>query len=87
MEKIKKIWKHIIYIIVSNTVFGIIYYMIFRTLAKYSVLYAYLGSLFLIILGLFLDKYSKQAFTSEKTIYQIKNMDEKNKNRNIKVIQ
>lgn len=87
MKKVKKILKHVVYIFISNTVFGAIYYFIFRLLAKYSVLYAYLGSLFLIIIGLLLDKYSKEAFISEKTIYQIKNMDEKNKGRNIKMIQ
>ena len=56
LDKIKKIRKYILYIIFTNTLFGIIYFLVFNSLVKYSLLWAYLGCLGLIVFGLVIDK-------------------------------
>ena len=51
-EKIKKIVKYVLYALTSNVIYGLLLFFVFTRLAGYSLLYAYLGNLALIIIGL-----------------------------------
>jgi len=79
LNKFKKITGYLLYILYSNIIFGFILYYTFTWLVGYSPLYAYLGNLAFIILGLILDEYvikvlvrdlqlKKRAKKSEKVL-------------------
>ena len=72
LNKIKRITRYLLYIIISNLLYGLILWYTCIWLAGYSLLYAYLGNLALIVFGLALDEYSLRMYQSEKTITQIK---------------
>jgi hypothetical protein len=85
LNKIKQISKHLIYIIGTNIIYGLIVYFVFSWLTGYSLLYAYLGNLVLIISGLAIDNYSQKMFQSEKFIKQLK--EDKNSEKNYRLFQ
>ena len=79
LNKFKKITGFLLYILFTNTIFGFILYYTFTWLVGYSPLYAYLGNLAFIILGLLMDDYvikvlvrdlqlKKRAKKSEKAL-------------------
>lgn len=51
-------------------------------LAGYSLLYAYLANLALLILGLVLDEFTMKTFLSQKTISEIRRFETREKERN-----
>ena len=85
LNKIKQISKHLIYIIGSNIIYGLIVYCVFKWLSGYSLLYAYLGNIVLIVSGLALDEYSQKMFQSEDLVKQLK--EDKNSEKNYRLIQ
>ena len=82
LNKVKEARKYLVYALVSNILFGTVYYFTFSWLSAYSLLYAYLGSLALIWIGLKLDEYMKKAITSEKVIADIKQLGEVDREKN-----
>ena len=86
LDKIKRASKHIVYIVFTNIIFGILYYLVFKLLVGFSLLYAYLGCIALIIIGLLLDNLMIKELTSEKTIAKINSLTEKDKKSNISLI-
>ena len=68
LNKFKKTSKYLLYILWTNTIFGLIYFFVFIWLVKYSLLFAYLGCLLLIIIGLLLDMYIKEFITLESFV-------------------
>ena len=72
VNKIRQLSKHLIYILFSNIIYGLILYFMFTWLAGYSLLYAYLWNLALIIAGLAMDEYSHNLLQSKELVAQIK---------------
>ena len=85
--KIRKTLKVLLYAISSNAIFGSIIFFTFTWLARYSVLYAYLGNLALIILGLLMDEHMIKSFQSKKLAMQIKRIKKvKDRELNYRII-
>ena len=84
-EKLKQIGRFILYIIWTNLVYGLILYFVCIWLARYSLLYAYLGNLVLIIIGLAIDEYILRFLQSRKLIKELKN--EKDFEKNYRAVQ
>ena len=87
LNKIKRASKYILYAIFTNIIFGLIYYFLFSWLVGYSLLYAYLGCLALIIIGLILDYHLKNSLVSKKTVETLNKLDEKDKKSNYRLLQ
>jgi len=71
-SKIRQICRYVGYALVTNIIYGFILYSVFTWLAGYSLLYAYLWNLALIILGLALDEIMYRMYQSENFAAQIK---------------
>ena len=82
LGKFRKALKVLLYAVSSNAIFGSILFFSFTWLAGYSVLYAYLGNLALIIIGLLMDEHMVKSFQSKKLAMQIRQI-EKAKDREI----
>jgi len=87
LDKIKRIGKHCLYAVITNIIFGIIYYLVFSWLIGYSLLYAYAGSLTLIAVGLMLDRYMINALASNSTIIELKKLSKEDRETNYRLIQ
>ncbi|MDR0326495.1 MAG: hypothetical protein LBI19_10450 [Oscillospiraceae bacterium] len=72
LHKAKKISKHLLFILYSNVIYGLIIYFSFTWLAGYSLFLAYLGNLALIALGLVWDEFNQRAMYSKKLVSQLK---------------
>jgi len=72
LGKLKKALKVLLYAISSNVIFGSIIFFTFTWLAGFSILYAYLGNLALIIIGLLMDGHMVKSFQSKKLVTQIR---------------
>ena len=83
-NKIRQIGNHLLYVLWSNVIYGLIVYHVFILLARHSLLYAYLGNLVLIILGLLIDAYTIKMLQSKKFIQQLK--EEKGAEKNYRVV-
>ena len=79
-SKMIRISKYLAYAVASNAIYGFILYSLVTWLAGYSLLYAYLGNLALIALGLAIDELILKAFQSEKLVMQIKKDKDSEKN-------
>lgn len=86
LNKIKQICKYLLFVLLSNVIFGLIYYFVFTWLVGYSLLYAYLGSLTLIIIGLGLDYYVQKWLLSEKVVTEIKKLKKEDWEKNYRLI-
>ena len=84
-NKIKQISKYVFYLIWSNAIYGLLVYGVFTWLSNYSLLFAYLGNLALIILGLSIDECTLKMLQSKKLVKQVKK--EKNSEQNYRFIQ
>jgi len=80
--RIRKSLKVLLYAVSSNAIFGSIIFFTYTWLAGYSVLYAYLGNLALIIIGLLMDEHMIKSFQSKKLAMQL-NQIEKVKDREL----
>ena len=69
--RIRKSLNVLLYAVLSNGIFGAIIFFTYTWLARYSVLYAYLGNLLLIIIGLIMDEHMIKSFQSKKLAMQI----------------
>ena len=87
LNKIKQIGKYILYILLTNTIYGLILYFVCTWLAGYSLLYAFLANLALIVLGLAIDEYIIRMFQSEKVLREIKKETEKDKGKSYRYMQ
>jgi len=67
-DKISKLIKTLLYAILTNIVISLIIYFSFTWLSRYSLLYAYLGNLALIVTALALDEIALKMLQSEKHI-------------------
>ena len=85
-NKTIKIIKHLLYIIFSNTLYGIIVYYIYAWLVGYSLLYVYIVNLALIIFGLILDEATIKTWNSKKLITDIKKMKGKSREINYRLV-
>ena len=79
LNKMIKIGKHALYILISNVIYGLILYFGFVWLAGYSPIYAYFYNLALIIGGIAIDEYMITMLQSKKIILQLKDMQLKDK--------
>jgi len=64
--------RYILCALIANAAYGVLLYFVFTWLAGYSLLYAYLGNLALIILILAIDEYTHKILQSEKFIMKLK---------------
>lgn len=78
-EKLKRASKYLIYSVYTNIIFGLIYYFLFTWLVEYSLLYAYLGSIGLILIGLLLDHFFQKSFISKEGMAKNKQLSPKEK--------
>jgi len=76
-KQILQMGKYLFYILYSNTLYGIILYIVFTWLSGFSLLYAYFGNLALIILALVLDEYTHRMLQSEKLVVELKEVRSK----------
>jgi len=67
-QKIKQALGHIIYVLFSNTIYGLILYFVYVWFSGYSLLLAFFGNFALIIAGLAVDESTIKYFESEKTV-------------------
>jgi len=74
LNKIKQISNYVLFILFSNVIYGLILWYSCTWLAGYSLLYAYLCNLTLIVLGLALDEAILKSYQSKKLVRQIKNL-------------
>ncbi|MCL2455667.1 MAG: hypothetical protein FWD18_10275 [Micrococcales bacterium] len=65
LDKAIRIAKYILYIILTNITFVLLLYYVFSWLVGHSLLYAYLGNLTLIALGLWADTFALRQMQSE----------------------
>ncbi len=82
--KLKRLCRYTIYAILTNAIYGLILYFLTTWLAGFSLLYAYLGNLALIIWGLMMDEYVYKMYQSKKLVRQIKR--EKDADTNYRII-
>lgn len=80
-NKLKRMGQYLAFFLLSNTLYGTLLYLTVTNLAKISLLYAYLGNLALIFLGLALDTFILRKSASTKALSAqlrtIKNAKEK----------
>ena len=69
----------------GNIIYGLILYFGFILLSKYSLIYAYIWNIALIISGLILDYYVQKAFQPNKLAIQLK--ESKNVKKDYRLIQ
>ena len=84
-NKIKQIGRYVSYLLWSNVIYGLIVYHVFIWLARYSLLFAYLGNLALIMLGLLIDEYTIQMLQSQKLVREL--MEDKKNEKNYQFVQ
>ena len=84
-NKARQISKHLLYIIGSNVIYGLVVYYAFTWLSGYSLLYAYLGNLTLIAFGLAIDEYTQKMLQSKKLVMQLK--EDKHREKNYRLVQ
>lgn len=86
-QKIRKIGGYAFYIIISNTLYGMILFFTVTFLLQYSELYAYIANLTFIILGLLLDRFlvykSYQPKKLAEKIKSLKKVEDRNLNDHI----
>ena len=85
LNKIKRICKYLLYFLWSNTIYGLIVYYVFTWLSGYSLSWAYLGNLMLIVFGLTIDEQAIKMLHSKKLVTQLKG--EKNIEKNYRLVQ
>ena len=81
---IKRIGKYLAYAISTNIIYGLILYFLVTWLARHSLLYAYVGNLVMVALGLVMDICILRYFSSQKIVAEIKK--EKNAEQNYRVV-
>ena len=86
LKKIKQARKYVLYALVSNVLFGILYYCVFSWLSGFSLLYAYIGSLVLIFAGLWVDKYMMATISSQKLLAEIRRLNAADQVKNIRLL-
>ena len=72
------------YAVSTNIIYGCILYFLVTWLARHSLLYAYIGNLVMVALGLAMDIYVLKYFTSPKIVAEIKK--EKHAEQNYRVL-
>ena len=86
LDFIKRNGKYFVYALFTNIIFGAIYYLVFWWLVRYSLLFAYLGCLVLIFIGLWLDKQTLKYIMSDKMVTELKKMAEADQKKNLNLI-
>lgn len=71
-NKVEKIVRYVVYAVLTNIVYGFTLYFLVTWLARYSLLYAYLGNLAMVALGLAGDLFLLKGLTSQKYVEQLK---------------
>ena len=84
-DRITRIIRSVLFILYTNVIYGFILYWVFIWLSGYSLLYAYLGNLALIIIGLAWDESNQRLLRSKKLVDMIKK--EKDVEKNFRFIQ
>ena len=72
LKKIKQTGKNLLFSLLCIAVYGIVLYFVFTWLAGYSLLFAYLGNLALIVLVLAIDEHMVKIMQSDKFVMQLK---------------
>lgn len=83
-NKMKRIGRYIAYVVLTNAIYGFILYFLIIWLARHSLLYAYIGNLVMVALGLAGDVFILKYFSSQKTVAEIKK--EKNAEQNYRIL-
>ena len=78
-KRIKQLSKQLLISLITIVVYGLVLYLVCTWLAGYSLLYAYLGNLALIIIVLTLDELTLKMFQSEKRVEQVMSTDDAEK--------
>ncbi len=86
VSKIKQIGRHAVFIVCSNTMYGLILFFLTTWLAGYSLVYAYLGNLVLIVFGLMLDKWTLSIVEPGKLAREFENVKEKDRELNVRLV-
>jgi len=84
--KIMKMFRYLLYAVLSNVLYGFILYNVYTLLNKYSETLAFLGNISLIIIGLALDEYTLKIFQSKKFVMQIKDLKKEDIEKNYRLI-
>ena len=79
LKGIKQISQQLLVSFLTIVIYGIILYFVCTWLAGYSLLYAYLGNLALIIIVLAFDELTLKTFQSEKRVTQIMSREDAEK--------
>lgn len=82
--KVKRISMHLLFLIFSNTIFGLVLYFLTTWLAGYSLVYAYLGNLAFIVLGLALDAFALKALDPKSIATDLET--ERNKEASLRLV-
>jgi len=78
-DKFKRAVKYVLYVVFSSGLYGVILYFVSTWLAGYSLLYAYLGNLVLIIIALASDNATFKVY--ESVMQSKKHVEELRKSR------
>ncbi len=71
-HKMKRIGRYFVYAVLTNAIYGCILYFLVVWLARHSLLYAYIGNLVMVALGLAGDIFVLKALTSKKYVAVLK---------------
>lgn len=71
-NKMKRIGRYLAYAVLTNTIYGFILYFLVIWLARHSLLYAYVGNLVMVALGLAGDVFVLKSLTSQKYVTALK---------------
>ena len=71
MHRLRRIGRYVGYMLWTNILYGLLVYWTFTWLAGYSMLYATLGNLALIVLGLVIDEAALRLLVSPKLVAEL----------------
>ena len=84
--KIMKMFRYLLYAVLSNVLYGFILYCGYALLENYSQALAFLWNISLIIIVLVLDEYTLKLFQSKKFVMHIKNLEKEDIEKNYRLI-
>jgi hypothetical protein len=86
-DKLKRVLNTFLYFLVDAGASILILYVVSMWLARYSLVFAYLGNLALIIVALLLDEFTFKWLNTNKLVTQLKESDEKGRPDDYRAIQ
>lgn len=74
-RRIKQLGMHLVFIVFSNAIYGVILFSLTTWLLGFSLVYAYLGNLLLIIAGLVLDRFSLSTMEPKRLAEDLRKIE------------